>query len=294
MLAAHRHVVRALVIVTFAAWIAGCASLPKSAEAQKPEASGERATQAIANGDAAAQRGDRERALFEYVRALNEDARNETALARIGALHVAGGKLELAKATFRHLLALNGKNAGAWEGLGLVLLRESNYDEAAEHLHRALDLNGDLWRSHNGLGLIEDMKGNAEAAAGHYQAALVLQPELPMLLNNIGYSRYLAGDMQSAESYFDAVLVRDPKSPRAWSNLALVAARRGDYKKALHALRQVGEEAQALNDLGYLCLINGNYDDAEDFLRRAIKLSPGFNDRAQKNLTLLSEKRGGK
>ncbi len=282
-----------LLLLVLLGWLAGCATLaktPASPESAPPDKA-EQVSQAIKAGDAALRRGDHERALFEYVRALNADAKNETVLERIGALHAAAGKTELSKATWRHLLSLNDRNATAWEGMGLVLLREARYQEAEQDLQRALELNAALWRAQNGLGLIEDMKGNPEAAAQRYEAALALQPELPMLLNNIGYSKYLAGDMQAAESYFQKALARDARNPRALSNIALVAARRGDYDQALDSLRQLGDEAQAYNDLGYICLLDNRLDDAERMFRKAIALSPSYNVRAERNLAQLQERR---
>lgn len=287
-----RAVLMGLALCTLAG---GCATAAKSGE--EDAAAGNprvKAEDAIAAGDAEVRSGDHERALYEYVRALLADARNETALLRIAALHTMDGKYEAAERAYRQLLAINDRNADGWEGLGLLMLRTSHQEQAQECLHRAVELDATRWRAHDGLGVIADLQGHPDVAAQHYAAALVIRPDDPQLLNNLGYSKYLAHDWQAAETYFQAALSRDPANPHALSNLALVAARRNQYDKALAALKQVGGEAQAYNNLGYICLLNDEYAAAERFLREAVRLSPTYDKTAQENLATLRALRSAK
>ena len=276
------------------ALVGGCATAAKSREEASSGDPHAKAEEAIAAGDAAVRQGDHERALYDYVRALLVDERNETALLRIAALHMADGKNSAAEQTYRQLLAINDRNAGGWEGLGLLMLRTSHHEKAQECLRRAVELDATRWRAQDGLGVIADLQGHPDAAAQHYAVALAIRPDDPRLLNNLGYSKYLAHDWQAAESYFQAVLSRDPANKHALSNLALVAARRDQYDKALAALKQVGDEAQAYNNLGYICLLNGEYAAAERFLREAVRLSPTYNKTAQENLATLRTLRSPK
>lgn len=269
----------------------GCATASKSSDdaTEDPRA---RVEQNIAAGDAAARSGDLELALYHYIRAVMDDDRNIPALFRVASLHAANGKHALAEQTYRRLLAVDDKHAPAWEGLGLLMLDTSRQVQADEYLRRAVELDPKLWRAHNGLGMIADLQGrSAEAAGRHYAAALALRPNDPQLLNNLGYSKYLSGDLSAAESSFQAALSRDPANAYAWSNLALIAARLGQYEKALDALKRVGPEPQAYNNLGYLCLANEKYTEAEYFLREAVRLSPAYYKAAQENLELLRTRR---
>jgi Flp pilus assembly protein TadD len=269
---------------------AGCATHAKSRDesATDPRAKVE---QAMADGDAAARGGDYELALYRYVRALMEDERHVPALWRIDTLHAANGKHGPAEQAYRRLLAVDDRHARGWEGLGLLMLHTSRPGPAEEYLRRAVELDATLWRAHNGLGMIADLQGHPETAAEHYAAALALRPDDPQLLNNLGYSKYLAQDWSAAESYFQNALSRDPGNPHAGSNLALLAARHGQYDRALDALKRIGTEPQAYNNLGYLCLANEKYPDAEFFLREAVRLSPTYYQAAQENLELLRARR---
>jgi uncharacterized protein HemY len=53
------------------------------------------------------------------------------------------------------------------------------------------------------------------------------------------------------------------------------------------------EKPDAYNNLGYLCMINQQYDNAEYFLQKAIKLSsPSYHVKAHENLDRLEILRG--
>jgi Flp pilus assembly protein TadD len=281
----------ALVWILLGALAGGCATATKSRDDAEPADPRARVELAIATGDAAARGGDRELAMFHYVRALMDDERNVPALLRIATLHAVEGKHGPAEQAYRRLLAVDDRHAQGWEGLGLLMLHTSRQARAEEYLRRAVELDASLWRAQNGLGMIADLQGRPEAAAEYYAAALALRPDEPQVLNNLGYSKYLTREWSVAESYFQEVLSRDPANPYAWSNLALLAARQGQYDKALDALMRVGTESQAYNNLGYLCLVNEQYTDAEYFLREAVRLSPTYYPAAQKNLELLRARR---
>lgn len=293
--ASGRRVLRAVMIwIAFSVFMGGCATTGKSTDDASPVDPIKKAEQSIAAGDAAVGSGDRELALYHYVRAVMDDERNVAALLRIATLHAADGKYALAEQAYRRLLAVDDKHAYGWEGLGLLMLHTSRQELAEEYLRRAVELDAKLWRAHNALGMIADLQGRPEAAAQHYNSALALRPDDPQLLNNLGYSKYLSGDWAAAESHFQAALSRDPANSYAWSNLALLAERRGQYDKALDALKRVGPDSQAYNNLGYLCLVNDNFAEAEYFLREAVRLSPTYNKAAQENLELLRIRRAAK
>jgi Flp pilus assembly protein TadD len=287
----RRPLCAALAWILLSVFASGCATTAKSRDDTEPAEPPVKVEQAIATGDAAARGGDHELAMFHYVRALMEDERNVPALLRIAMLHAVDGKHGPAEQAYRRLLAVDDAHAHGWEGLGLLMLHTSRQPQAEEYLRRAVELDASLWRAQNGLGMIADLQGRPEAAAEYYAAALALRPDEPQVLNNLGYSKYLTREWPAAESYFQAVLSRDPANPYAWSNLALLAARQGQYDRALDALKRVGTESQAYNNLGYLCLVNEQYTDAEYFLREAVRLSPTYYPAAQKNLELLRARR---
>ena len=79
-------------------------------------------------------------------------------------------------------------------------------------------------------------------------------------------------------------LEHTPDYELALRNLALLQSRRGNGDTALQLLMQVTGEAQAHNDLGYLFLLDGQYERAATYFRRAVELAPRYYELAHRNL----------
>lgn len=272
-----------LLLLLLSLFASGCATLldPADTAQETPDAA---AQAAIARGDQLWRRGDVDRALFEYVRALSVDPKIADAHYKVATIHGLKGNIDLAEQGYRNALGLSKDHAGALEGLGLLLLHQRKVDEAKPLLTRAVAQDPKRWRAHNGLAVIADMEHDFANSERHYQAALAQKPDQPMLLTNFGYSKYAAGNWSAAESYFEKALARDPRHAKAWSNLGLLRVRQGDYDKAMDAFSRIMSDAQASNNIGYLCMIEGNYGQAEKYFIEAIKRSPSFNSSAYENL----------
>ncbi|MBM7454236.1 Flp pilus assembly protein TadD [Oceanisphaera litoralis] len=140
------------------------------------------------------------------------------------------------------------------------------------------------WRSYNGLGLLSDIREQGEQARQYYRCALKIQPGLAMLHTNLGFSYYLEGDYSQAERALTRAVNQDPQYRRAWSNLGLMYYRWGHKSEALAALRKNGTQAEALNDLGYIALMEGAHEEAAGLFQRAIDASPRYYPKAVANL----------
>lgn len=248
---------------------------------QFPSAS---AGEAEARGDRALQLGDTDLALLHYVTALQLGDTDPDILAKIGAIHADRGNLGLAQIAYRMALKAASGHPGALEGYGLILLEARRHQDAEQTLARAVAGDGQRWRAYNGLGVIADLRGDFEQAAGHYAKALEIRPGSAQVLNNLGYSRYLAGDWEAAQTHLEKALDRDPRYHRAWMNLGLIFTRQGRYDDGFAAFRRVMDSAQAWNNVGFVCMMNGDYRRAEDYFNKAISLSPSYYASAQENL----------
>jgi Flp pilus assembly protein TadD len=248
--------------------------------------------ESIAQADQALRKGERDEALFKYVKALESGGGNADVLTKVAALHALNGDLPMAESAYQEALKLEPDHMLALEGLGLMALQLKNNDAAKLYLEKATVANAQSWRSQNGLGLILDLQGRHMEAVQYYKKALAIQPAAPQLHNNIGYSYYLVGDLNQALDHFRIALDYDPDYERAWHNIGLVYARQGEYNSALTAFRRVMNTAEAYNNVGYVCMINGKYGEAEAFLKQAIKHSEAYYPKANENLARVRELRG--
>jgi Flp pilus assembly protein TadD len=241
------------------------------------------AEEAISRGDAAVEGGDLDRALFEYIRALDFNAHNADVFYKIGAIHAYRDNTRLADLAFRWALREDPKNAGALQGLGILLLDRREYDEAKRLLSEAVQVQPRLWRAHSALGVIADLRQDFQAAQAHYDKALAVVPNSAMLLNNLGYSQYLSGDWNAAIQSLKRALTVNSDYHLAWRNLALIYTRKGRYAEAVEALSKTEDVAKAYNDVGYVSLVAGRLDEAEGLFEEAMRLSPTYYVMASEN-----------
>ena len=290
---------RFAVAVLTAAVLAGCAGKPGPTSSDEygifsdgesnatyatafPVGSAEEAYQ---NGDLALQSGDRDRALFEFIRGLKlAKEPSAEALYKIGRIHHDRENYRLADLAYRWALQHAPDSALAGTGLGEVLLHRRQYQAAETQLQAVVDAHEKApWRAYNALGIIADMNGEAAKAEQFYQQALVVVGQSAVVLNNLGYSRYLAGNWVGANEALQAALRADAGYELAWRNLALVKARQGDYDYALEALVRSGQQAEAYNDVGYVSMMSGDYPRALSFFEEAMRLSPAYYVTASEN-----------
>lgn len=271
---------KVLLASALALLIGACASVD-----QRPKVDPEiEAQQYLRSGMLAAQKGQHELALSEYVKGLGAQPRNPDLHYQAAASQVAIGKISEAAMTYRRVLALQPEHPGALQGLGMLLLRQGQYEPAATLLQRAIAADPKAWRSLNGLATMADLRRDYAAARDYYARALAIEPNSPVLLNNLGYSRYLAGALDDARGYFESALAIDPQYDQGWRNLGLVMARKGQLREAVRAFSQTMPEAEAAYTTGYVCMLDNRLSDAQSMFQRAIDLSPSYYADAEDSL----------
>lgn len=230
-------------------------------------------------------------ALYLYVQAVNLQPDDAESLFAIAAIHADRGNTDLATRAYAEVISLEPDNALAQQGLGLSHFEARRFEDAEPPLERAVEIDGTLWRAHNALGIIADRRQQYAAAVSHYTSAISAQPTVASVRNNRGYSKYLSGDLAAAKQDFLAALQIDPGYNRAWQNLGLVLAREQDYPEALEAMSHAIPEYVAMNDVGYIAMLDGNYQVAQSMFEGAVMLSPRHYQIAQDNLDELRRRR---
>jgi len=245
--------------------------------------------EAIAQADQALQRGEVDKALFFYVRALQFQPENVELLARIGEIQMQRNNHDLARRAYLAALEYDPTHARSLEGLGLIYIAEGMHEQAVVELKSAVAYNDQLWRAHNALGIYEDKAGDFAAAQIHYDMALSINPDAADVLNNRGYSKLLAGNSDGATlDFYEAAANRN--FPLAWANLGKLYAAQGRYSDAITTYKHVMSEAHALNNTAYAAIENGDIAEAKFCLNKAIRLSPTYFPAAEENLSLIAQR----
>ncbi len=138
--------------------------------------------------------------------------------------------------------------------------------------------------TYNSLGIIADLDQRPEDAERYYYLAIRIQPKNPSAYNNLGYSYYLNDDWAKAESYYLKALDQNNDYKQAWRNLGLLYVRQEQYIRAVDAFSRLMTDAEAYNTVGYLCMVSHRYQIAEQYLQKAIDVSPAYFAKARENL----------
>lgn len=291
---------RLLLMLLASAALAGCATTSPKGEGDdaygafyEGESSATYATafpvgsaeEAYSNGHKATQSGDYDRALFEYIRGLRLAEEPEAdILYRIGSIHHSRENNRLAELAYQWVLRLEPEHIQAGTGLGLLYLERRQYDAAKVQLESVVSVATRApWQAYNALGVLADMESRPGDAGAWYQQALEINPGSALILNNLGYSRYLNGDWPGAREALEAALRVNGNYELAWRNLGLVHAREKNYQFALEALGRAGNESEAYNDVGFVSMMEGDYNQALSFFREAMRLSPVYYVKASEN-----------
>lgn len=310
---------RNLLLLAVLATLAGCQSTPGidtgnsiysgqhsllyrvQEQASSPE-------QAMRMAAMAYQAGALDQALYQYLRALELDPKRHEALVWVGRIHRERGNTHLAEMAFADVLQSDPGNLEALTEMGLLQLAMRRPDSAREQLGLALavdqkrlggtasddpatlrvDQKSPL-KLYNGLGVLADLGNDFERAGQFYRLAQQIDPRSALVANSQAYSFYLNGQWSEAEAQYRRGISYDSQYEPLWRNYGMLLARMGRYEEALSAFEQVESRAEASNDVGYICMIEGKLEVAAQFFQSAIDQSPSHYAMAWENLQRIEQ-----
>jgi Flp pilus assembly protein TadD len=194
-------------------------------------------------------------------------------------------ELDSARTDFIALSGVKGYEARALQGVGLAEMRKGNVGTAITAFNNALSHDPTLWRAWNGLAQASDLSKNWQASATAYAQALKYAPDGSLVHNNMGVSLLAQARYDEALKEFEGVLKSNPNLATARTNRQIALALLQRYPDALDAVPP-GDKARALNNIGYVAMLKGDYDNAEKFFSEAVQENPE-NKAAQENLELV-------
>lgn len=200
-------------------------------------------------------------------------------------------RAEDALAAFRLAQAASPDSPSAHYGAGLACERLDKNAEAREAFERAVALAPASWRARCHFGVLLMNQGQLGQAREQFVAALAL-PQVQSdawagreeLLNNLAVVQVLSGDAEAAVATFRQALRHSRDPERSANNLGLLLVRLGRQAEALDAFRAAGNDARALNNLGYALYLQGEVGRAQSLFEKALDLSSAYYETAGENL----------
>lgn len=213
--------------------------------------------------------------------ALNQASINDSPSARfvlIGRGLALVQEWELARLQFESAIEADAGNAEAWAWLG-ESKQHADVDGSAD-LEQAfrLDPNSSIVRGLRALSF--QRAGNHRDALTEFQAAARLDEKNPTWQVSIGETYSKLGDLIRAREAYQAAINLAPEDPAYWRLLAVFCAQNNvnitdvGIPAAQKAVILSLGDVPSRDILGWLYLLNGQNEDAETMLQRALEMDP--------------------
>ncbi len=200
------------------------------------------------------------------------------------------GDLAEAVALYKQAIALDAQAVDGYVGLGIMNAKQKRLTAAEHYLGMSLEIEPDNAAALGYMGVVRDLQQSFEQAEYYHSSATKLAPTDATLLNNYGFSLLMQGKPAEAESLFRRALAEEKENAgRITNNLVIALARQARYDEALDLQVKTMDKKSALNNIGYIAMMNVDYDIAEKYFRDAIAAEPKGHEPAQANMRRLAE-----
>jgi Flp pilus assembly protein TadD len=200
-------------------------------------------------------------------------------------------ELDAANARYKSVLTGGGSKtqiAHAHLGIGLIERRKGQLGAARSSFEAAVQGDPSLWKGWLALGQLHQEAGRTALAETAYTNAERAGSNVPAVHNDIGMWHMARKEPTEAVRSFEKALKLDGTLELARGNLRLAHAMDGDYESAL-AGAGGPDMPEILNNVGYMAIVNGDLDTAQQLLQQAVDTSPYYNASAVANLALLRD-----
>jgi len=215
------------------------------------------------------------------------------------ALHAAvaqhqAGNLAEAERLYREILAVDARQADAWNLLGLVLHARGEHGAAIEHLRQAIAIDPRQPTFHYHLAEANRALGDLVGAEASARAAVAMDPGYALGHNGLGAVLAARGQRDAALGSYRQAVALAPNLAPAHFNVATTLEELGQREQAEVAYRQAlalkPDYAAACARLGGLLKHRGRADEAIELLNRAIELDPSQPEPFFNRAVLLSRR----
>jgi tetratricopeptide (TPR) repeat protein len=228
---------------------------------------------------------------LHFLTALGKDPNMVDALIGLGRTEMMKGNYSGALIVFDKASELKPDNTSAIIGKSQALRSEGKLKAAIKNINEALMIAPEDINVLKELAMIYDLMGKEDLSAPLYLEIVDKTPDQAGSHNNLGLNYMVREKYPEAILSFLQALELDRNDTRIKNNLASAYLLNGDKGNALKVFKATLGEAAAYNNIGYLLMTQGLFDDAEQALRKAVQLNPRYYARAQENLEKLQEMR---
>ena len=148
------------------------------------------------------------------------------------------GECEKAIYSYHKALELDSSSAEIYQSLGDTLVKTGELDEAIIVYHKAIELQSNLWEVHHNLGDIWQGQGRLDEAVAAYRLAIELNPGFCWSHNNLGDSLIKQEKWEEAVEGYRSAIALNPDFYWSHYNLGEALAELQRWEEAIGAYRR--------------------------------------------------------
>ena len=179
-----------------------------------------------------------------------------------------------------YMLKLTPAASSVHDMLGVALLEQSKFDEAAEHFRYALKTGEEHFKLYNNLGSALQSSGKLDEAIFYYNQALRIDPNYAKAHYNLGMALVEQGKLDEAVEQFHSALKSRPDYAEAHNNLGNIFQSQGKLDEAIEhfwlAIKINPKFVEAHNNLANALLAQDKFDEAINSYRQALNIKPNI------------------
>jgi Flp pilus assembly protein TadD len=195
----------------------------------------------------------------------------------------------------RYMLKLTPEAASVHDMLGVALLEQSKFDEAAEHFRYAVKTGEEHHKLYNNLGSALQSSGKLDEAIFYYQQSLRIDPNYAKAHYNLGMALLEQGKSDEAIEQFHLALKSKPDYAEAHNNLGNILQSQGKSAEAIEhfrlAIKINPKFIEAYNNLANALGTQGRFDEAIGSYRHALQIKPNVTQ-LHYNLGIMLSRQG--
>jgi tetratricopeptide (TPR) repeat protein len=189
-------------------------------------------------GVAFADKGEYDKALAQYLEALEINPRQGHPHNNLGNILKRRGDLAGAIAQYRAAAEIEPELVDIRLNLGDALAAAGQLNEAIEQYNKALQINPANEAAHFNLGFVLFQKGDAEGAIAQYREVLRIKPDNAAACFSLALALAKTGRVEEALLSYRQAIKINPQYTDAYWNLGLALIRKGETRQAIDCFQQ--------------------------------------------------------
>ena len=219
-------------------------------------------------------------AVHGYLQLLPRKPADAQLLYLLGTALLQDGQLGPGCDFLRQSVALDGRNAAAFNNLGIALKDLGRLDEAVANFHRAIGLKPEYVEAHSNLAVALQDLGRPHDALASLDQAIALKPDHAQAHNNRGIALERLQRTPEALSSYDRAIALKPDFADAFNNRGNALQNLGRPEEALasfdRAIALEPNRAEAHCNRGLVLMKFGELEPALASFDRAISIRPDY------------------